>query len=427
MSKKTEKFEYIKRKLQLISNTDFLAFINEAPIKEKERNLLVDIKNGFSLSVLSEKYGVSYSRIAQWKREIYEHLYDWEKSNIEIVQKSTQNNINIEKIINDKISQALNEKTKQLEQKEALLDALLEKEEKKRIQKKLRKFESQLNSRGTKKAEPTILIKNDSKKNENQEITITRKELKKKYIPMYVRGEITSKEICNILEITPARLSQMKKEYLHKGESYLSEHGNKHRIPTNVTPDEIKEKICTLYKEKYEFKSLKDFIIDLEDIYKIKISKSTVKKILEEKGIYFSYTERFIGISNEQIGTDFLSVMILMDETINKKELSVIEQFGLIELCELAFSKTYLTLNSFSKKIENKIYRTSYSCISHYIEDKIIDIQDEWNYWNKNHEHFSYVYNEQYRLKVISDIRNNYYFMFKKIENYIKETKKKLA
>ena len=132
MSKKTEKFEYIKRKLQLISNTDFLAFINEAPIKEKERNLLVDIKNGFSLSALSEKYGVSYSRIAQWKREIYEHLYDWEKSNIEIVQKSTQNNINIEKIVNDKISQALNEKTKQLEQKEAFLDALLEKEEKKR-------------------------------------------------------------------------------------------------------------------------------------------------------------------------------------------------------------------------------------------------------------------------------------------------------
>jgi len=420
-------FNEMKKKIDFLSQSDFNNFIKESPLTDSEKELMIDVRKGLSNKSLSQKYKKTISGISHWKHNIYEKLDYWDKNKIEVSDEKGTKKIDIDEIISQKINEQFLLKNEELNKKEELLNTLLEKEEKKRLQKKLRKLDNQLNSRGTKKSEPKTIIKNDDKKNENQEITITRKELKKKYLPMYVRGEITSKEICNILEITPARLSQMKKEYLQKGENYLSEHGNKHRIPTNVTPDEVKTKICALYKEKYEFKSLKDFIIDLEDLYKIKISKSTVKKILEEKGIYFSYTERFIGISNEQIGTDFLSVMILMDETINKKELSVIEQFGLIELCELAFSKAYLTLNSFSKKFENKIYRTSYSCISHYIEDKIIDIQDEWNYWNKNHEHFSYVYNEQYRLKVISDIRNYFYYMFKKIENYIKEAKKKIA
>lgn len=417
----------IKEKIKLLSQSDFINFIQESPLSDNEKEFMLDVRKGFSNEFLSQKYKKNIPNISHWKRNIYEKLYRWEKNTIEIPNGNKTKKIDINEIISQKINEQFKLKNEELNRKEELLNKLLETEEKKRIQKKLRKIDNQFNSRGTKKAEPIILINDDSKQDKNQEITITKKELKKKYLPMYIRGEISSKEICNILEITPGWLSTMKKDYLEKGDEYFHAHGNIHRVPSNITPDKIKTQICSLYKEKYEFKSLKDFVIDLEDLYKIKISISTVKKILKEQGIYVSNTERFIGTSNEQIGTDFLAIMNLIDETILKKELSILEQFGLIELCGLAFSKTYLTLNSILKKIENISYRTSYSCISHYIDNKIIDIQDEWTYWNKNHEHFSYIYNEYYRLKVISDIRNKYYSMFKKIENYVKEVKEKLA
>ncbi len=426
--KKSEKFDYMTKKLRLISHSDFLTFISESPLNEKDKNFVIDIKNGLSLAELAQKNGVTYSRVSQKKREIYELLYEWEKNCIDIIQKPESKKIDIEKLVSEKVSQALSEKTKQIEEKEALLDSFLEKEEKKRIQKKLRKMDRQLNSRGTKKSEPILIVKDDFIKSESEKITITKKDLKKKYLPMYARGEISSKEVCNILGITKQYLSSMKTEYLRKGEDYFNDHkGHVGNIPKNKTPEEISERICSLYKEKYDFRSLKEFVIDLEEIYKIKIAISTVKKILEEKGLYCRNSDRFIGISNEQIGTDFLSIITLIDKAIKKNELSEIEQFGLIELCELAFSKTYLTLNSFSKKLENTNYRTSYSCISHYVEEKYINIQEEWNYWNKNHEHFSYIYNEQYRKKVISDIRNVYYKMFKEIEKYVKSAREKLA
>lgn len=424
----TLELKEIKEKIKLLSQSDFINFIQESPLSDNEKEFMLDVRKGFSNEFLSQKYKKNIPNISHWKRNIYEKLYRWEKNTIEIPNGNKTKKIDIDEIISQKINEQFKLKNEELNRKEELLNKLLETEEKKRIQKKLRKIDNQFNSRGTKKAEPILIVKDDFIKSESEKITITKKDLKKKYLPMYARGEISSKEVCNILGITKQYLSSMKTEYLRKGEDYFNDHkGHVGNIPKNKTPEEISERICSLYKEKYEFRSLKEFVIDLEEIYKIKIAISTVKNILEEKGLYCRNSERFIGISNEQIGTDFLSIITLMDKAIKKNELSEIEQFGLIELCELAFSKTYLTLNSFSKKLENTNYRTSYSCISHYVEEKYINIQEEWNYWNKNHEHFSYIYNEQYRRKVISDIRNVYYKMFKEIEKYVKSAREKLA
>ena len=73
-----------------------------------------------------------------------------------------------------------------------------------------------------------------------------------------------------------------------------------------------------------------------------------------------------------------------------------------------------------------KNFRTSYSLFNYFAENELISIRDELQYWNKNHEHFSYVYDELKRMKVIADIKNIYTQMFQKIKEYILNNKDKI-
>lgn len=49
----------------------------QAPIKAQDRQFLLDILEGMSYKELSIKYNKSISRIAQWKRNLYDKLADY--------------------------------------------------------------------------------------------------------------------------------------------------------------------------------------------------------------------------------------------------------------------------------------------------------------------------------------------------------------
>ena len=421
----TSELSQMKEKFKLMSQSDFYNYIQDSPLSNIEKDLMLDIRKGLSNENLSEKYKKTISRIAQWKHSIYEKLYNWDENKIELTDDITSKKIDLDEIISQKVSEQFKLKNEELNKKEELLNKLLEKKEKERLKQKIKdlKKNSSFNSRGTKKSHPQILT--EKKISNDNSLIVTKEELKKKYIPMYCNKEISSKEVCNILGITAQYLSLLKRNYLLFGDSSL-DNKKKGHIPSNKTPENIKEQISTLYKEQYLYMSFSEFSEIISNRYNIKISLSTLRSILKEKGIQSPTADKYIGKNENSIGNDYLKLIQILEKEIKKEKFSELEQFGIIQLCELCFSKAYLTLNSFSKKLYMKNFRTSYSLFNYFAENELISIRDELQYWNKNHEHFSYVYDELKRMKVIADIKNIYTQMFQKIKEYILNNKDKI-
>lgn len=119
--------------------------------------------------------------------------------------------------------------------------------------------------------------------------------------------------------------------------------------------------------------------------------------------------------------------MKIFSTSVLKEDFSEIEEYGLIQICDLSFSKAYYSLNSISKKKFKLKFRTSYSLFEYFIDYGYLNISNSWSYWNNNHDKFSCIYNTPKRYKVIQDIKNIYFPMFRIIEEYIKEMKKKLV
>ncbi len=119
--------------------------------------------------------------------------------------------------------------------------------------------------------------------------------------------------------------------------------------------------------------------------------------------------------------------MKIFSTSVLKEDFSEIEEYGLIQICDLSFSKAYSSLNSISKKKFKLKFRTSYSLFEYFIDYGYLNISNSWSYWNNNHDKFSCIYNTPKRYKVIQDIKNIYFPMFRIIEEYIKEMKKKLV
>lgn len=427
--KKTEKTNFINKKLKVMSVSEFDNYLKEIPLKDDEKSFLTDIYHGLSYEELSEKYEISTSRVYKKKRNIYEKLYDYENRIISIPVENNNNTeierVDIEELISKKIEQAFSSKEKELKQVEEHLNAVLEKTEKKRIDKKLQEIKKSqnLNSRGTKKADP-IEIKDKVVKEDIEKLSSA--ELKKKYIPMYARGELSAKETGNILGITIQQVSVLKKKYLIEGEDCSFEHKNKGKEANNKTPDEIVKKIESLYLSEYKEFPISDFQCILKEKYSIDISYNTLRNIIKSTGFKSPTADKYFGTSKETLGNDFIIIMELFSASISKEKYTELEEYGLIQLCDLAFNKSYLALNSISKKKYKLSYRTSYSLFTTFIEKGYLDIKESWTYWNKNHDKFSYIYNKPTRYKLIEDIRNIYYPMFKSIEDFILKEKEKL-
>lgn len=405
-------YKSIYDKIKYLSKTDFINYIKEAPLTETEKKLLSDIREGLNLKTLSEKFKITVSGITKWKTRIYKKLFIWEQNIVEQPSTKTTEKINIENLISNKTT-TIFEKT------EELLDELLDRKEKELLKQRLDilKKNSLLNTRGTKRSLPVTMF-TETNSSDKKISMISKEDLKKKYIPMYSRGEITSKEVCHILGITPQYLSKLKKNYLCEGLNSLN-NKRKGNIPTNKTSEELKDKIYTLYKNNFYFMSFSEFCTILKEKYNIKLSYPTLRNILLEKGLKSPTTDKFSGKHEESIGKEYFEIIKFIEDGIATIEINTLEEFGLIQLCELAFNKAYITLNNIAKQKYKMKFKTSYSLFSFFVEKKLIPIEDEFKYWNKHNEYFYYTYDIINRTRVINDINNIYINMFIKIKQYI--------
>ena len=85
--------------------------------------------------------------------------------------------------------------------------------------------------------------------------------------------------------------------------------------------------------------------------------------------------------------------MKILSTSVLKEDFSEIEEYGLIQICDLSFSKAYYSLNSISKKKFKLKFSASYSLFECFIDNGYLNISDSWSYWNNNHDKFSCIYN----------------------------------
>lgn len=70
------------RKMRITSRSIMLAFIEDSPLKRKDKDFMQDVIDGLSYKELERKYEKSERRIAQWKRAVFEQLHEYEYENI---------------------------------------------------------------------------------------------------------------------------------------------------------------------------------------------------------------------------------------------------------------------------------------------------------------------------------------------------------
>ncbi|MDD5929329.1 MAG: LuxR C-terminal-related transcriptional regulator [Spirochaetales bacterium] len=421
---KSEEMEYITQKLRLFSKSEFNNYVDEAPLTNKEKDFLVDISRGYTYEELARINHVKTATVSYIKRKIFKKLYNWE--NRQIVLPFQNERIDASEVINQKIEEAFKSKEEELKQKEAILNKYIEKETKKKIDEKLQKIKKSqnLNTRGTKKAEPEIVL-DKTIQDDIKEMSVV--ELKKKYIPMYARHEISAKELCNIFGHSIQWATRIKRRYLEEGEKCTFERKRTKSVSPNKTSDEIANKIINLYSTNYRQFSIAEFTKILKVKFNINLCEATVSRILREKGLKSPTADKYLGQSKESLGIDYYAVMEIFHSSVNKMDYSEIEEYGLVQICDLAFIKAYSSLNSISKKKFKLKFRTSYSLFEYFIDNGYLNIRDFWSYWNNNHDKFSYIYNKPTRYKVIQDIKYIYFPMFRIIEEYIREMKKSLV
>ena len=70
---------YYTRKIRTTNRMTLIAEIDNAPLRKQDRHFLWDIIEGMSYKELSDKYNKSTSRIYKWKREIFEHMTEYDR------------------------------------------------------------------------------------------------------------------------------------------------------------------------------------------------------------------------------------------------------------------------------------------------------------------------------------------------------------
>lgn len=69
---------YCKQRFKTTPRLELLQEIENAPLRDMERELILDVMAGLSLKELAEKYAKSPSRISHWKAEVMERLRQYD-------------------------------------------------------------------------------------------------------------------------------------------------------------------------------------------------------------------------------------------------------------------------------------------------------------------------------------------------------------
>lgn len=76
--KKSPAIAYLTKKIRMTGRAELLQEIQDAPLKNRDRELLLMIIDGASYKEMSASFNLSTSRIAKWKHQVFEHLFRYE-------------------------------------------------------------------------------------------------------------------------------------------------------------------------------------------------------------------------------------------------------------------------------------------------------------------------------------------------------------
>jgi transposase len=123
-------------------------------------------------------------------------------------------------------------------------------------------------------------------------ISMSRDELKRvKVLERLLGDSMTSGEAAESLGVTVRQLRRLKSSYKQSGELGLI-HGNRGRKPAHTLPEECKLEVLRLYGEKYHGSNFCHYSELLEEHENIKISPSSIERILKAAGISTKHPKR---------------------------------------------------------------------------------------------------------------------------------------
>ncbi len=116
-------------------------------------------------------------------------------------------------------------------------------------------------------------------------ITLKEEEMKKVLVvEKVIHHYLTVREAAELLEISPRQVLRLKKRYLKEGPQGMA-HKNRGRKPVHAISDTVKEQVAELYRKTYHGCNNTHYAELLEERETIKLSTSTVRRILLEKGL----------------------------------------------------------------------------------------------------------------------------------------------
>jgi transposase len=117
-----------------------------------------------------------------------------------------------------------------------------------------------------------------------ERVTLSRKELKRvKVLERIASGSMSSAEGARSLGVSGRQLRRLKVKYEREGEEGLI-HGNRGHKPKHALPEELKNKVLSLYEEKYYDSNFCHCADLLGEHEKIRLSPSSVGRILKSSG-----------------------------------------------------------------------------------------------------------------------------------------------
>jgi len=119
-----------------------------------------------------------------------------------------------------------------------------------------------------------------------EKVTLTRSEWKKALVvEKILDGHMTNRDAAVLLGLSVRQVIRLKKKYAEKGGAQALAHGNRGKKPKHALPDPLKDQVAQLYTTKYYGSNLCHFAELLEEHEAIRLSPSSVRRILLAKGI----------------------------------------------------------------------------------------------------------------------------------------------
>jgi len=121
---------------------------------------------------------------------------------------------------------------------------------------------------------------------------LSRAELKKmSVIEKVIHKHLAVKEAAEILELSTRQFLRLKKRYLAGGPQEIP-HKNRGRTPAHALTDTLKDQVVNLYRDTYYNSNNTHYSELLEERESIKLSASSVRRILLEKGVKINRSRR---------------------------------------------------------------------------------------------------------------------------------------